>query len=86
MFLYIIVSVKIATSSTLLTSHYGSYATKKGHRFRVFDNMVLRRKFRLKKETDLSQARRNRKEGLQEAPQCYVTTRFIFFVSQAFVR
>jgi hypothetical protein len=48
--------------------------------------MVLRRILRLKRETELSQARRDRKEGLQEAAQCYVTTRFIFFVSQAFAR
>jgi len=46
--------------------------------------MVFRRKFRLKRKTDLSQARRDRKEGLQETAQCDVTTRFIFFVSQAF--
>jgi len=48
--------------------------------------MMLRRIFRLKRETDLSLARRDRKEVPQEATQCYVTARFIFFVSQAYVR
>jgi hypothetical protein len=80
------VSVKIAISSRLLTSRYGPYTTREGHRFRVFDNMVLRRIFRPTRETDLSQPSRDRKEGLQEAAQCYVTTKFILFVSQAFAR
>jgi hypothetical protein len=48
--------------------------------------MVLRRIFRFKRVTDLSQARRDRREGLQEAAQDYVTTRFIFIVSQASVQ
>jgi hypothetical protein len=51
-----------------------------------FDDMVLKRIFRHKRGTYLSQARRDRKESLQEATQCYVTTRLIFFVSQAFAR